>query len=123
MAIQVNSSIQSAVKAVKRLHYLDHLKVVLTVLVIAHHASQAYAPLSGDWLISNPTKSAALMPFQTVNAAFFMGLFFLISGYFVPGAYDRKSAGIARRMRRVFRKAPVPLRSPALLRSYTPGTK
>jgi peptidoglycan/LPS O-acetylase OafA/YrhL len=93
MAIQVNSSIQSAVKAVKRLHYLDHLKVVLTVLVIAHHASQAYAPLSGDWLISNPTKSAALMPFQTVNAAFFMGLFFLISGYFVPGAYDRKSAG------------------------------
>lgn len=78
----------------KRLHYLDHLRVTLTVLVIAHHASQAYAPLSGNWPISNPTKSAMLDPFQAVNAAFFMGLFFLISGYFIPGAFDRKGAGV-----------------------------
>jgi len=93
MTVQTSNPVQSAVKAVKRLHYLDHLRVALTVLVIAHHASQAYAPLSGAWPISNPTKSAILDPFQAVNAAFFMGLFFLISGYFVPGAYDRKGAG------------------------------
>jgi glucan biosynthesis protein C len=93
MTMQANNPIQSAVKAVQRLHYLDHLRVALTMLVIAHHASQAYAPLSGSWPISNPTKSALLDPFQAVNAAFFMGLFFLISGYFVPGAYDRKSVG------------------------------
>lgn len=93
MIAQTIKPMQTAVKAAMRLYYLDHLKVGLTVLVIAHHASQAYAPMSGDWLISNPTKSAVLMPFATVNAAFFMGLFFLISGYFVPGAYDRKGAG------------------------------
>jgi surface polysaccharide O-acyltransferase-like enzyme len=75
-----------------RLHYLDHLRVALTVLVIAHHASQAYAPWGGAWPIDHPTPSAVLAPFQTVNAAFFMGLFFLISGYFVPGAFGRKGA-------------------------------
>ena len=94
MTAQANNTTQTTTKATTRLHYLDHLKVALTVLLIAHHASQAYAPMSGAWLISNSTKSAFLMPFATVNAAFFMGLFFLISGYFVPGAFDRKGAGV-----------------------------
>jgi hypothetical protein len=31
--------------------------------------------------------------FCTANQAYFMGLFLLISAYFVPGAYDRKGAG------------------------------
>ena len=93
MTSRVKVPIQSVAKGKQRLHYLDHIKVALTVLVIAHHASQAYAPMSGSWVISNPTKSAVLMPFATVNAAFFMGLFFLISGYFVPGAFDRKGSG------------------------------
>ena len=93
MTIQANNPTQTAVKTAKHLHYLDHLRVAVTVLVIAHHASQAYAPLSGAWPISNPTKSAVLDPFQAVNAAFFMGLFFVISGYLAPGAYDRRGAG------------------------------
>ena len=91
MTAQANNP---SLSATKRLHYLDHLRVALTLLVIAHHASQAYAPLSGAWPISNPTKSSILDPFQAVNAAFFMGLFFLIAGYFVPGAYDRKGVGV-----------------------------
>jgi len=93
MTVHTNNPTQPVVKTTQRLHYLDHLRVTLTVLVVTHHASQAYAPMSGSWLISNPTKSAVLMPFATVNAAFFMGLFFLISGYFVPSAFDRKGAG------------------------------
>ena len=32
----------------KRLYYLDNLKVCLTVLVIMHHAGQAYGN-GGDW--------------------------------------------------------------------------
>jgi hypothetical protein len=31
--------------------------------------------------------------FVAANQAFFMGLFLLISAYFVPGSYDRKGAG------------------------------
>lgn len=94
MTVHTSNTLQKAVIAAKRMHYLDHLKVALTMLVIAHHASQPYAPMGGEWPISNPTTSAVLMPFQTVNAAFFMGLFFLISGYFVSGAYERKGAGV-----------------------------
>ena len=35
-------------------------------------------------------QSAWLGPFFTVNAAFFMGLFFLIAGYFSAAAYARR---------------------------------
>jgi hypothetical protein len=73
-----------------RLAYLDSLKVLLTALVIAHHAGQAYGPTGGRWPIFDPERAAILGPFFAVNAAFFMGLFFLISGYFMPGSFDRK---------------------------------
>ena len=76
----------------KRLLYLDNLKVCLTVLVIFHHAGQAYGD-GGGWAYT-PSNPAETMPwiwhFFSVNAAFFMGLFFLISGYFVPASYDKQ---------------------------------
>src|SRR5438874_6121092 len=75
-----------------RLDYLDGLKVVLTALVIAHHAGQAYGPTGGRWPIFEPERAAILGPFFSVNAAFFMGLFFLISAYFLPASFDRKGA-------------------------------
>ncbi|MGF1520778.1 MAG: acyltransferase family protein [Leptolyngbyaceae cyanobacterium] len=73
-----------------RLVFMDNLRVFLTVLVVAHHAAQPYGPTGGDWPIFNPERAAILGPFFAVNAAFFMGLFFFISGYFLPGAGDRK---------------------------------
>ena len=80
----------------KRLLYLDNLKVCLTVLVIFHHAGQAYGD-GGDWAYT-PSNPAEIMPwiwhFFSVNAAFFMGLFFLISGYFVPASYDKQGASV-----------------------------
>ena len=78
----------------ERLLYLDNLKVCLTVLVIFHHAGQAYGD-GGDWAYA-PSNPAEVMPwiwhFFSVNAAFFMGLFFLISGCFVPASYDKQGA-------------------------------
>ena len=75
-----------------RQYYLDNLKVFLTVLVIFHHAGQAYGN-GGDWAY-HPSNPAEFMPwiwhFFSVNAGFFMGLYFLISGYFVPTSYDRQ---------------------------------
>ena len=80
----------------KRLLYLDNLKVCLTVLVIFHHAGQAYGD-GGGWAYT-PSNPAEVMPwiwhFFSVNAAFFMGLFFLISGYFVPASYDKQGASV-----------------------------
>ena len=78
----------------KRFYYLDNLKVCLTVLVIMHHAGQAYGD-GGAWAYS-PSNPAEMMPwiwhFFSTNAAFFMGLYFLISGYFVPRSFDRQGA-------------------------------
>ena len=52
---------------------------------------------SGGWAYT-PSNPAEVMPwiwhFFSVNAAFFMGLFFLISGYFVPASYDKQGASI-----------------------------
>ncbi|MEL6384186.1 MAG: acyltransferase family protein [Cyanobacteria bacterium J06626_18] len=76
-----------------RLVFMDNLRVFLTILVVAHHAAQPYGPTGGDWPIFNPERAAILGPFFAVNAAFFMGLFFFISGYFLPGACDRKGKG------------------------------
>ena len=76
----------------RRLEYLDALKVMLTVLVIAHHAGQPYGPTGGRWPIFDAQRAAILGPFFSVNAAFFMGLFFFISAYFLPSSFDRKGA-------------------------------
>ena len=78
----------------KRLYYLDNLKVCLTVLVIMHHAGQAYGN-GGDWAYT-PSNPAEFMPwiwhFFSTNAAFFMGLYFFISGYFVPRSFDKQGS-------------------------------
>jgi glucans biosynthesis protein C len=74
-----------------RLECLDALRVALIVLVVAHHAGQAYgAGAGGLWPVSDPDKAAIFSSFFSVNAAFFMGLFFLMSAYFVPASFDRK---------------------------------
>jgi peptidoglycan/LPS O-acetylase OafA/YrhL len=88
------SSNQKSKSPSVRLHFIDNLRVFLISLVVAHHAGQAYGPTGGEWPLFSPERSPLLGPFFGVNAAFFMGLLFLISGYFVPGAFDRKGAGV-----------------------------
>ncbi len=72
-----------------RMYYLDNLRIALTILVIAHHVGQAYGPTGGYWPVQEAARAAILGPFFTVNRSFFMSLFFMISGYFMVGAYDR----------------------------------
>ncbi len=75
-----------------RVNYLDYLKVMLITLVIFHHVADTYDPES-SW-VYKPSNPEEMMPwiwhFLSVNAGFMMGLFFLISGYFVPISYDRQ---------------------------------
>ncbi|WP_235854770.1 acyltransferase family protein [Nonomuraea aridisoli] len=75
-----------------RLHAIDNLRIVLTVLVVAHHAALTYGniPL---WFYTEPAQDPSgivLDILVMVNQAFFMGFFFLISGFFTPGSHDRK---------------------------------
>jgi peptidoglycan/LPS O-acetylase OafA/YrhL len=74
-----------------RLGYVDNLRVALTALVVVHHAGQAYGT-GGFWQYQEPAdnRTYLLGSFLTVNAAYFMGLYFLISALFSPKSFDRK---------------------------------
>jgi len=80
-----------AVKA-ERMVFADALRVAVIVFVIVHHAAQAYGPTGGAWTIHHRTVIEGLRAFYTVNAAFGLGLLFLLAGYFVPGSFERKGA-------------------------------
>jgi glucan biosynthesis protein C len=80
-------------KATSRLLYIDNIRTFLTALVLVHHIMIIYAG-TGSWIYTEGRQDLGTTVigsiFTTVNQAFFMGLFLLISAYFVPGAYDRK---------------------------------
>jgi len=68
---------------VKRIFYLDNLRFLLVILVIFHHAGQAYGP-GGGWPIIDSRQLPMLGAFFSVNASFFMGLLFFIAGSVQP---------------------------------------
>lgn len=76
----------------RTLLFIDNLRIALIMLVIAHHAGQAYGPTGGFWYFENSQRASILSAFFVVNRSFFMSLFFMISGYFLPASYDRKGA-------------------------------
>ncbi len=80
--------------APNRIYFIDNLKILLAVLVVLHHAAQPYGPGGGWWIPSEPTSIidyVLLGIFMAFNASFFMGLFFMLSAYFVPSSLERKS--------------------------------
>jgi glucan biosynthesis protein C len=64
--------------------FVDVLRVAVIVMVIAHHATQAYGPTGGTWPVTDPRPSDWFRPFYTGNDAIGMGLLFFLAGYFVP---------------------------------------
>lgn len=86
-------STSSPAKAGQRMLFIDNLRIVMTALVMAHHAAVPYG--SGHWYYTEPVRRSlftdvSLGFFLSVNAAYFMGFFFLLAGYFTPPSYDRK---------------------------------
>ncbi len=73
-----------------RINFVQWIRVFLIALVVAHHAGQPYGPTGGEWPVADPVSAEWLRFFFGLNAAFFMGFFFFIAGYFTAGAYDRK---------------------------------
>ena len=80
-------------KAATRLLFVDNLRIFLTILVILHHLMNIYTA-SGGWIYQEGRQDlvAGVLGkwFTVVNQSYFMGLFMLISAYFVPGSCDRK---------------------------------
>jgi glucan biosynthesis protein C len=79
-----------------RMTFMDNLRVFLTILVVLLHLAVTYGA-EGSWFYTErPSTELAgmlLTLFAGLCQFFFMGLFFLISGYFVPGSVDRKGSG------------------------------
>lgn len=97
-ALQVIEKPLAAVqaKSTTRLLFIDNIRVYLTILVILHHLMITYAG-TGDWIYFEDRTDLLTEVvgniFTTINQVYFMGLFLLISAYFVPGSYERKGAG------------------------------
>lgn len=70
---------------------IDGLRVALTALVILHHTAIVYGGSGGWFWRQEPNGSNPLLViFDTTNQAYFMGLFFLLAGYYTPRSHDRK---------------------------------
>ena len=75
----------------RRLYFLDNLRAALAIMIVTQHAAFPYAP-GAWWHVESRHHTQWLGPFMTVYSAYIMPLFFLISGYFHPGAFDRKGS-------------------------------
>jgi peptidoglycan/LPS O-acetylase OafA/YrhL len=77
-----------------RLDFVDNLRWVMIMLVVSMHAAVTYSHLGSWYFMEDPKPGMAVTvifaTYQTFLQAFFMGFLFLIAGYFVPDAYDRK---------------------------------
>ena len=75
------------------IHYIDNLRVLMTVLVILHHTLIAYgAP--GGWYFTDATSSQPAIIVMTLlvatNQSFFMGFFFFLAALFTEPSYHKK---------------------------------
>ena len=77
-----------------RINYIDNIKIAITFLVVAHHAGQAYGNTGGVWLLEDTPKQEWLSSFFFMNAAYMMGFFFFVSGYFMYFSVARKSTAV-----------------------------
>lgn len=80
---------------------IDALRGAVTLLVVFHHTAITYGAMGG-WYYKEVAPSDTpggllLILFCTVNQAWFMGLFFLLAGYYTPPSYRRHGpAGFVR---------------------------
>jgi fucose 4-O-acetylase-like acetyltransferase len=77
--------------------YIDNLRLLVIVLVVMQHLAVTFSGFGGWYYKEGAELTVVEMSafgfYESFMQAFFMGLLFLIAGYFVPGAYDRKGFG------------------------------
>jgi glucan biosynthesis protein C len=98
-------------KSPDRIFFVDHLRVALVVLVVLHHLAVIYGANTPFYYVeppyNDPLAYLVLLVFELVNQAYFMGFFFLLSGHFTPGSFDRK--GPARFLKERLLRLGIPL--------------
>jgi glucan biosynthesis protein C len=88
---------QIVISSRPRLAYVDNLRWLMIVLVVLVHVCVTYSGL-GSWYykeehVLDAVSTLVFYGFEIFCQAFFMGFLFLLAGYFVPTAYDRKGCG------------------------------
>ena len=89
--------------------YIDNLRTFLVILVMLLHIAVTYGPI-GFWYYYERTgllSTYLLGFFVSFNQAFLLGLFLMISAYFIIPSYDRKGPDLFIRDR--FRRLGIPL--------------
>jgi len=89
--------------------YIDNLKIFLVTLVMLLHIAVTYGPI-GFWYYYERTgllSTYLLGFFVSFNQAFLLGLFLMISAYFIIPSYDRKGPELF--IRDKFRRLGIPL--------------
>lgn len=81
----------------ERLFYIDNLRLLMIVFVVMHHLAVTYSGL-GSWYYNENTHLEPLSRlwfsfYLSFEQAYFMGLLFMLAGYFAAGSYDRKGFG------------------------------
>jgi surface polysaccharide O-acyltransferase-like enzyme len=95
MSVPILSSSTLINEQPKKIFYIDNLKVGLITLVILHHALNTYGAEGGWYYTQKTTITGAantMVVLITINQSFFMGFFFFLSAYFIPGSYNKKGA-------------------------------
>lgn len=72
---------------------MDYLRGALVSLVVLHHVAITYGGAGAFYYTepaTDPVAAGLLTLFTNFNQGWFMGAFFLISGYFTPASLDRK---------------------------------
>lgn len=89
-------AVETAGVKTSRQYFFDHLRVLLSVLVVLHHLALIYGGIQPFYYLEPPIGLVAFLAplaFVLMNQAWFMGAFFLLAGYFTPGSSDRKGTG------------------------------
>ncbi len=81
----------------ERLFYIDNLRLLMIVFVVMHHLAVTYSGL-GSWYYNETTQldtpsTIWFSLYLSFQQAYFMGLLFMLAGYFAAGSYDRKGFG------------------------------
>lgn len=81
----------------ERYLYIDYLRLIVIGLVVMIHLACTYSNI-GSWYYYEEGSLGLLSTFafgifQSFTQAYFMGFMFLLSGFFVPAAYDKKGFG------------------------------
>jgi surface polysaccharide O-acyltransferase-like enzyme len=74
----------------KRDEGINTIRILLTFLVIIHHVSIVYGGAGGWYWKETQSLNFFLVAFNTVNQSFFMGVFFLLAGYFSRFSIEKK---------------------------------